>query len=553
MKLPAGAAVGVIGAGTMGAGIAQVAALAGHPVLLFDVSPGRAAIAVTGVSEELDRLVRKGRITQTSAAAARANFTAANGIAELAACGLVIEAAVESLEVKRSIFAELETVVGDTCVLASNTSSLSITAVAANLRRPHRFLGMHFFNPAPVMRLVEVVSGLATDPGVAAAIAATAAAWGKTAVLVASAPGFVVNRVARPFYGESLRALEEQAADPATIDAIFREAGGFRMGPLELTDLIGQDVNLAVSRSVWNAFGQDPRYQPSQAQQSLVDANRLGRKTGRGFYSYDGGQQVPGPMTAPTCAAPHGVVRSGNWGPWEALWQRARSAGVEFAVELAGPAAAQLPSGTMLVPTDGRTATERAAISGHPTVIVDLALDAATASRFAIAASDGCPPTDVISFTGLLQATGAAVSVIDDLAGLLVGRTVAMLVNEATDVVGRGVASASDVDLAMLLGVGYPRGPLAWGDAIGPARVVEMLDALARTYGDGRYRACPSLRRVAHSGQRLSEYTHPVNNRPATGHGHMTPAHLAPAQMTTEMTTAQMTAQMTTAPMTTSS
>jgi 3-hydroxybutyryl-CoA dehydrogenase len=505
MQLTAAVPVGVVGSGTMGAGIAQIAAQAGHPVLLLDAVPGRAQTAVDGVGAQWDRMVSKGRLDPPAATAARGNLTAASDVADLAGCALVIEAAVESLEIKRSIFAGLEAVVDDRCVLATNTSSLSITAVAAALRHPERCVGMHFFNPAPLMRLVEVVSGLATDPQVASAVAAVATTWGKTAVRVASTPGFIVNRVARPFYGEALRALDEAGADPATIDAVLREAGGFRMGPLELTDLIGQDVNLAVGRSVWELFAQDPRYAPSLAQQALVDAGRLGRQTGEGFYSYAKDAAAPVPSSAPPAEAVPRVQVEGNWGPWSTLWERLADNGIEV-IRTDGEAdRAELPGGAVLIPTDGRTATEHAAAAGRPMIVLDLALDPATATRFAVAASDGCPPASVTAVTGLLQATGATVSVLEDMPGLLGARTAAMLVNEATDVVGRKVASATDVDTAMQLGVGYPIGPLAWGDRIGAARIVALLDHLARVYGDGRYRACPTLRRAACSGRCLRD------------------------------------------------
>jgi len=505
MQLTAVAPIGVVGSGTMGAGIAQIAAQAGHPVLLLDAVAGRAQTAVDGVAAQWDRLVGKGRLDPAAANAARANLTAASDVADLAGCALVIEAAVESLDIKRSIFAGLEAVVAEDCVLATNTSSLSITAVAATLRHPGRCVGMHFFNPAPVMRLVEVVSGLATDAGVAAAVAAIASSWGKTPVMVTSTPGFIVNRVARPFYGEALRALDEAAADPATIDAVLREAGGFRMGPLELTDLIGQDVNLAVGRSVWELFAQDPRYAPSLAQQALVDAGRLGRKTGEGFYSYTQGVTAPAPSTAANAAAVPQLTITGDWGPWNELWKRLSDNDIEITHTEGNSASAELPGGAVLVPTDGRTATECANEVRRPIVALDLALNPATATRFVIALSDNCPALSIAAVTGLLQITGAAVTVIDDLPGLLVARTAAMLVNEAADVVGRKVASAGDVDTAMRLGVGYPIGPLEWGDRIGAGRIVAMLDALARTYGDGRYRACPTLRRAAWSGRCLRD------------------------------------------------
>ncbi len=512
MQLSAPAPVGVVGAGTMGAGIAQTAAVAGHPVLLFDASGDRTADAVDGIRSRLDREVARGRLDAQVAAEALARLQPAGQIGELAGCGLVIEAAVEALKIKRLIFADLEAVVGDDCVLATNTSSLSVTAVAAGMRRAQRCVGMHFFNPAPVMRLVEVVSGLATDPVVATAVCELARQWGKTPVRVTSTPGFIVNRVARPFYGEGLLALEEGIADPATVDAVMRESGGFRMGPLELTDLIGQDVNLGVSRSVWEMFGQDRRYAPSLVQQALVDAGRLGRKSGRGFYRYDDGGAIDHaaaqPDSAPAEKMPRHVRVFGDWGPWNPLWDRAARRGVAVTPgdlrDSADPHV-ELPDRALLVPTDGRTATERAAASGHPVLTIDLALDPATATRYAIAASKGCPAESAADAVGLLQATGAAVSVVADLPGLLVARTVAMLVNEAVDVVSRRVATVEDVDTAMSLGMNYPIGPLAWGDRIGPARVVTVLDALHRAYPDGRYRVCTGLRRAAWCGGRLGD------------------------------------------------
>jgi 3-hydroxybutyryl-CoA dehydrogenase len=506
MQLTVSAPVAVVGSGTMGAGIAQIAAQAGHPVLLVDAVPGRAQAAVDAVGAQWERMVGKGRLDAAAAAAARANLKAAADVADLAGCALVIEAAAESLDIKRGIFADLEMVVDDRCVLATNTSSLSITAVAATLRHPERCVGMHFFNPAPVMRLVEVVSGLATDPQVADAVAAIATTWEKTAVRVASTPGFIVNRVARPFYGEALRLLDEGAVDPPTVDAVLREAGGFRMGPLELTDLIGQDVNLAVGRSVWQLFGHDPRYAPSLAQQALVDAGRLGRKTGQGFYSYAPDAVAPVPATAARGSAVTDVRVIGDWSPWGALWNRLADNGIEVVrIDPDQPPRAELAGGAVLVPTDGRCAARRAHDAGRPVIVLDLALDPGAATRFAIAASDACPTGQVAEVAGLLQATGAAVSVLDDIPGLLVARTAAMLINEAADVVGRRVASAADVDTAMRLGVGYPIGPLAWGDRIGAVRVVELLDTLALIYGDGRYRACPTLRRAAWSGRSLRE------------------------------------------------
>src|SRR4051812_33714815 len=285
-SLPAASLVAVVGSGAMGAGIAQTAAGAGHPVILFDTREGAAAKAIADISKVYARLVEKGRMTQEAADAAGARMRVAATLAEVKDAALVVEAIVENLEVKRGLFAELETIVGADCILATNTSSISVTAIGAKLQRPERLVGMHFFNPVPLMALVEVIKGLATSVAVADTVYATAAAWGKSPVLAKSTPGFIVNRVARPFYAEGLRLLTEQAADAATLDAIMRESGGFKMGPFELMDLIGHDVNFSVTQSVHQAYFGDGRFTPSVLQQEMVNAGFLGRKSGRGFYDY---------------------------------------------------------------------------------------------------------------------------------------------------------------------------------------------------------------------------------------------------------------------------
>ena len=283
--VPPDECIGVIGAGIMGAGIAQVAASAGHPVLLYDTRAGAAPAAVEQINAQLQRLADKGRLSVDDVAAATRRLRAIVDLADLAGCALVIEAIVEDLDAKRQVFAELERVCGPDAILATNTSTIPVTDIAAELKQPERLCGMHFFNPAPVMRLVEVPSGAATAPEVAERVAATTRSWGKTAVRCASTPGVIVNRVARPFYGEAQRIAEEGGRTPRSIDGAMR-AAGFKMGPFELADLIGNDVNLAATESVWEQTGRDPRYEPAESQRQLVADNRLGRKTGRGWYDY---------------------------------------------------------------------------------------------------------------------------------------------------------------------------------------------------------------------------------------------------------------------------
>ncbi len=293
--------IGVVGAGAMGAGIAQVAAAHGHAVLLADAAPAALARAREGHAEAMAREVAKGRRAEADAQAVLGRITYVAGadaaaLAPFAACGVVVEAIVERLEAKQALFRALEGIVAPDALLASNTSSLSIAALAGSCTHRERVVGVHFFNPAPVMPLVEVIPAITTAPAVTAAARALATSWGKVTVQAADTPGFLVNRVARPFYGEALRLLEEGVADAATIDWAMRTVGGFRMGPFALMDFIGLDVNFAVTRSVYDGTFGDPRYRPSLAQQRLVEAGWLGRKSGRGFYDHAPGAAVPAPV-----------------------------------------------------------------------------------------------------------------------------------------------------------------------------------------------------------------------------------------------------------------
>ena len=493
------AAVGIAGAGAMGAGIAQVAALAGHPVRLFDTRPGAAQAAIEGIATMVHNLVSKGRATSDQAMAVQQGLRPVDSLDGFAGCGLILEAIVEDLEAKRALFRSVEEIIDRGALLATNTSSISVTAIGSALHHPKRFFGMHFFNPAPLMPLVEIISGAATSAETAAIGYATAKAWGKAPVHARSTPGFIVNRVARPFYAEALRVLNEGAADFATIDAIMRESGGFRMGPFELMDLIGHDVNYAVTRSVFEAFYGDSRFTPSLLQLELVEAGYLGRKTGRGFYRYDAAAPAISPQTCEPCRAPAQVRLFGRGSLAKALAQRLAKADVklEFLEDHDDARILDCKSG-VIFPCDGRTATARSAATGvADSVLVDLALDYASATRLAITASDQSEPSALEAAAGLLQAAGYQVSAIDDVPGMIVLRTVAMLANEAADAVNQRVCSAADCDLAMRKGVNYPRGPLEWADLLGLRGVVAALDNLAEAYGEDRYRVSPLLRRKA--------------------------------------------------------
>ncbi|MGK5025764.1 3-hydroxyacyl-CoA dehydrogenase PaaH [Janthinobacterium sp. RB2R34] len=507
--------VAVIGSGAMGAGIAQVAAAAGYRVKLYDTRPEAVSKALQDIGKIYAKLAEKGRMTAQEAQDASARLQAAASLDDVADAALVVEAIVENLDVKRALFADLEGLVGDDCILATNTSSISVTAIAAKLRRPERLVGMHFFNPVPLMALVEVVAGLATSEQVAATVFDTAIAWGKMPVHAKSTPGFIVNRVARPFYAEGWRLLNEQAGAAATIDAVLREAGGFRMGPFELMDLIGHDVNFSVTQSVFGAYFNDPRFAPSVLQQEMVNAGFLGRKSGRGFYQYGEGASVPAaqqesPQPRPEVVALSSAVGGdgrGHTGVIHALVQRLEAAGINVTsrVTLEGQVSDTAPAlhcnGAAIYLTDGRSATGRAQDNNHAdTVLFDLALDYATATRVALARADQCSDEAYTAVVGLFQAAGFTVTRLDDVPGLAVMRTVAMLANEAADAVNQGVCTAAAVDIAMQKGVNYPRGPLAWADAVGVAHVVTVLNNLAQGYGEDRYRVSPLLRRKLANG-----------------------------------------------------
>ncbi|MEN9904667.1 MAG: hypothetical protein RLZZ555_1232, partial [Pseudomonadota bacterium] len=487
-------------------GIAQVAAQAGHPVRLLDNRPGAAAQAVAGLRAQLAKLADKGKISAEAAQAAGERLSAVDSSAELAGCGLVVEAIVENLEVKRSLFRELEAICGADCILATNTSSISVTSIAAGLQRPERLVGMHFFNPAPLMALVEIVSGLATERELAEVLFDTAAGWGKTPVHAKSTPGFIVNRVARPYYAEGLRLLQEGAADCATLDAVMREAGGFRMGPFELMDMIGHDVNFAVTKSVWNAFYNDQRFLPSLIQQELVEAGFIGRKSGRGFYDYREGAERPQPRTEAAAAVPAAIAICGDSPLAQALAARLQAAGVAFERRESADGRVAQAGNAVLFQTDGRSATQRAAESGIAQLaLVDLALDYAKSSRLALSVARQDDAAASQAAVGLLQAAGFAVSLLRDVPGLPVMRTLAMLANEAADAVNQGVCDAPAADAAMRLGVNYPRGPLAWADLVGVGTIRAVLAHLAAFYGEDRYRVSPLIQQAVFAGSKIHD------------------------------------------------
>ncbi|MGW4866645.1 3-hydroxyacyl-CoA dehydrogenase [Streptomyces chartreusis] len=485
--------VAVVGTGTMGQGIAQVALVAGHPVRLYDAAPGRAQAAADAIGARLDRLVAKDRLTGADRDAARARLLPAESLTELADCALVVEAVLERLDVKQELLRELEGVVDEDCLLATNTSSLSVTAIGGALANPGRFVGLHFFNPAPLLPLVEVVSGFATDVTSATRAYETARAWGKTPVACADTPGFIVNRIARPFYAEAFAVYEAQGADPATIDAVLRECGGFKMGAFELTDLIGQDVNESVTQSVWQAFFHDVRFTPSLAQRRLVESGRLGRKSGHGWYDYAEDAEQDEPHTAEKRQQPAYVVAEGDLGPASELLSLIREAGIPVREEEEDHGTRLvLPSGGQLALADGQTSVEF-----RDVVYFDLSVDYRRATRIALSASQDTAPQTLTEAIGLFQALGKDVSVIGDVPGMIVARTVARIVDLAHDAVAKGVATVEDIDTAMRLGVNYPMGPFEWSRRLGRGWAYDLLDELHVREPSGRY--APSLALYRHA------------------------------------------------------
>ena len=493
--------VAIVGAGTMGTGVAQVAATAGHRTLIYDTRPGAAEMSVENIRAGMERRLSRGKTTEHELEKLVSRLQPVERIEALGDARLVFEAIAEDLSVKQSLFKALESLCGEDTLLTTNTSSLSITAIASALSRPANLVGMHFFNPAPVMKLVEVVSGLETARAAADAVFETAALWGKHPVNTRSTPGFIVNRVARPFYAEALRLLEEGAADISTLDAIMRDCGGFRMGPFELMDLIGNDVNYAVTCSVFSAFHMDPRFLPSLIQKELVDGGLLGRKTGRGFYDYGASAEKNQPLSAGAGDAPTAIRAEGELGITEAFVPLWEEAGIHV-TRAAGEEPAFVLGDARIALTDGRTATRRATDSGNTdTLLFDLALDYRRTPRIALTPAVNASNDTLQAAIGLFKAAGKEISVIADTPGMSVMRTVCMLANEGADAVLHRVCDAAAVDIAMQGGGNYPLGPLAWADRIGPEHVLKVLENLQHAYGLDRYRPSLLLRRIVDSGQ----------------------------------------------------
>ena len=484
----------VVGAGIMGAGIAQVAAQAGHAVWLYDVRAGAAQGALDKLHASLGALVAKGKMQADDVAGLLARITPVASLQDAARSTLVVEAILEQVEAKRALWLQLEDIVGANCVFASNTSSISITAMAQGLRHPERLVGMHFFNPVPLMKLVEVVSGLHTAPQIADYVFALAQSWGKVAVHARSTPGFIVNRIARPYYAEALALLQEQCTRPVVLDACLK-AIGFRMGPCELMDLIGHDTNFAVTQSVYQANFFDKRYVPSLLQRELVDGGLLGRKSGRGMYDYAEGADKPQLAAAQTVDAPtsSGVQLHGSGARMDAWAAHLTAAGVVFNHDRNSDWCGLTTSTLQLRQTDGRTASSL----GANVAVFDMAFAPEGSRVLAWAPSVRASAACATEAQAWLSALGYWPQQVADQSALVVARTVAMLINEAADAVQQGVCTIEGANQAMKLGVNYPAGPFDWLAAWSAQGVIAVLEALDAEYRGERYRVSPWLRQQA--------------------------------------------------------
>lgn len=505
--------IGIVGAGIMGRGIAQIAAEAGLTVLLADARPEACAEAKAFCA---DMFARKAAKNQLSAAAAeqasgRILGTAAGpvvGYAELSGCALVIEAVAERMEVKHAVLAGLEEAIGPDCIIATNTSSLSVTAIAAHARHPERVAGFHFFNPVPLMKVVEVIGGLLTAERVLDDLSALARRMGHHPIRATDTPGFIVNHAGRAYGTEALRIASEGIAGFADIDRILVEAAGFRLGPFELFDLTGLDVSHVVIESIYHQYYEEPRLRPVTVTAQRHAAGLFGRKNGRGFYTYENGKALKPPEAPAPDLALNGRrvwISRKHEGAQAALSRIAVAAGVE--VEAAEDPSAEA---LILVTPLGEDCTTAALAEGLDparTVAVDCLLP--LERRRTLMRNPATTDETSRAAEALFAANGTPVTLIADSPGFVAQRVIACIVNVAAEMAQLGVASPEDINRGVELGLGYPRGSLRFGDELGPARILSILDAMHRFYGDPRYRASPWLKRRAMLGLPLSSLRAP--------------------------------------------
>ncbi|WP_020676135.1 3-hydroxyacyl-CoA dehydrogenase [Geopsychrobacter electrodiphilus] len=491
--------LGIVGTGLMGQGIAQIAAQAGVKVLLYDTRENGAEQARTAIQKVLNRLVEKGKISDLAATESLNKLHVLGCMEELSPCHLVVEAIFENLEVKHQLMLTLEDIVSDNCLLATNTSSLSVTSIAAGCRLPGRIGGFHFFSPVPLMKIVEVIKGIMTEDWVSLALTKLAMRIGHTPVQAKDTPGFIVNHAGRGFGTEALRILDEGITEFSKIDKILCEAAGFRMGPFQLLDLVGLDVSHPVIESIYNQYYQEPRFRPSTVTRQRLAAGLLGRKSGKGFYCYEENTPEAVKNFVPT-ARPAKVWISNSI-------QEMNRIVTELVVSLGAVLDTDdIPSKESLcivtpLGKDATTATLEENLDASRTLALD--------TLFSLKKHRTLMTTPLTSQAmrdaahGLFASDGTAVTVINDSAGFVAQRVVALIVNISCDIAQQQIASPGDIDLAVTLGLGYPQGPLSWGDTLGPLRILTILNEMSTFYGDPRYRPSPWLKRRANLGVSL--------------------------------------------------
>ena len=486
--------VGVVGAGAMGQGIAQIAAQAGSTVKLFDMQSEAVNKALKNVYSQWDKLADKGRISPEQVAQYKANLQSVEFLGELADCDLVIEAIVERLDIKKTFFHELEALVKPDAVLATNTSSLSVTAIAAVLKRPEQFAGYHFFNPVPLMKVVEVIAGLKTKPEVCEKLSNYARDMGHKAVVAQDTPGFIVNHAGRGYGTEALRVVSEGIADFATVDRILKDQVGFKLGPFELMDLTALDVSHPVMESIYQQYYEEPRYRPSVITAQRLAGGVVGKKVGEGFYKYvEGVAQIAPEPPVPQVAEMPPVWVSSRAVRRAELLQLLKDLGAS--IETGASPSAQALCIVAPLGFDVTTVAIVERLDPARTVGIDLLIDDAITKRRVLATNPATRADMRDAAHALFARDGKAVSVIRDSGGFVTQRVVANIINIACDICQQGICSPADLETAVTLGLGYPMGPLMMGDKFGPTEILEVLFNVQTVYGDPRYRPSPWLRR----------------------------------------------------------
>ena len=486
--------LGVVGAGPMGQGIAQIGLQAGLDVVLYDLNREALENSAAQMFGFIEKLEGKGKLDPGATDSAKARLTLANGIEDFAPCEAVIEAIIERLEPKQKLFAQLEGVLAPDAIIASNTSSLSVAEIAAGCSSKDRICGLHFFNPVPLMKVVEIIPGLRTGAAVCGALTAFARQMGHTPVRASDTPGFIVNHAGRGYGTEALRIVSEGVADFATIDRILRDQVGFKLGPFELMDLTGLDVSHPVMESIYRQYYEEPRYRPSALAAQRVAGGLVGRKAGEGFYRYTDGAAVFVPeASAPEVAAMPPVWVSPRAARRAELLQLLKTLGASIETG-ASPSPLAL---TLVAPLgfDITTVAVVERLDPARTVGIDMLVDDATTRRRVLATNPATRVDMRQAAHALMARDGKRVSVIRDSGGFVTQRVVAAIVNIASDICQQGICSPTDLETAVKLGLGYPMGPLEMGNCYGPTNVLEVLFNMQTVYGDPRYRPSPWLRR----------------------------------------------------------